>query len=205
MGVAGKKELLQTGGKPVLRHGLETFSRIGELEVLVVVVPAGEQDRYAPLLEGIALPVRMVEGGSTRQRSVLAALEALRETSIGFVLIHDGARPFVTPELIRSVCEGVVRFGACIPVVPEVHALKEVDGDGWIQSHPDRSAFCAAQTPQGFLYPAILEAHRRALDIGDGFNDDSEIWHRQIGKVWTVPGDPRNTKITYPSDLEITP
>jgi 2-C-methyl-D-erythritol 4-phosphate cytidylyltransferase len=203
MGSAGKKELMDAGGKPVILRCAETFATLPEIKTLVIVHPEGTEGPFRSITYPPQVKILFVAGGSTRQRSVLAALEALLESSPRIVLIHDGARPFVSEACIRAVWNGAVKHGACLPVIPVVYALKEVDSEGWVDKHVDRSSLSVAQTPQGFYYPGILQSHRQALVFSDRFSDDSEIWSRYVGKVWSVPGEPGNIKITYPSDRTV--
>jgi 2-C-methyl-D-erythritol 4-phosphate cytidylyltransferase len=211
MGGGPKKEYRTVRGKPVLAHTLTGLLGTGRFSLIVITLPqadlglAGELlSRYAPLDRVLLTP-----GGSTRQESVrlgLSALErALRADPPTHVLIHDGARPWITPELVERVIKGTVRYGACLPVTPIVYAVKAVDRDGFVERHLDRSGLAAAQTPQGFEFRGILEAHRKAVDEGYLGYDDTELYGRYVGRVFTIPGDPANIKITYAQDLEVTP
>lgn len=152
--------------------------------------------RLRPFLEKIQL----VEGGSTRQDSVRFGLEAFTAAH-DIVLIHDGARPWISPEVIRRVIETTRLHGASIPVAPSTNAMKQISPDGTIEAHLSRAATVGAQTPQAFRYTEIVEAHRHAAEDGIEYVDDSEIYHRYIGPVHTVQGDLANIKITFPSDL----
>jgi 2-C-methyl-D-erythritol 4-phosphate cytidylyltransferase len=143
----------------------------------------------------------LVPGGDTRQKSVYIGLLAMQTACPEFVLIHDGARPWIQPELILSVAAGTKAHGACLPLAPAVDALKTVDEGGFLESHLDRSRIRGAQTPQGFLYAKILDAHTRAAGDGRASMDDTEIYAAYGGAVFSVPGDVRNKKVTYPSDL----
>lgn len=165
-----------------------------------------------------------VPGGATRQDSVRNALEALAETWTGaeasasadtlananrsasageshIVLVHDGARPFVTSEIIRAVVDATKKYGAAVPAVVPVDTLKEKDDGDFITRHLTRSQLAAVQTPQGFHFTELLEAHRKAMGDGKTYTDDSEIWGAYCGEVKIVAGDIANKKITYASDL----
>jgi len=150
-----------------------------------------------------------VPGGDTRQKSVRAGLEAAAEhpgnspsERLDVVLIHDGARPWISAALITAVLEGARRHGGCAPVVSPPDAIKSVDEAGFITFHSGRGTTLGVQTPQGFVFDRILEAHRRAASDGAVYIDDTEIFEKYSGRVYTVPGDPRNRKITYPHDLD---
>jgi 2-C-methyl-D-erythritol 4-phosphate cytidylyltransferase/2-C-methyl-D-erythritol 2,4-cyclodiphosphate synthase len=207
MGGGVKKEYLLRDGKPLILHALEAFEKSQIISVYVITVPpggeAGARDVLAPWLEDGARSEKtlFVSGGGTRQKSVCNGLRALKEFSPGIVLIHDGARPWLRPELILSVTRGARLHGACLPLTPAVDALKQVNAEGFLEAHLDREKIRGAQTPQGFEYKKILEAHEKAADDGRVYLDDTEIYAAYEGPVFSVAGDERNKKITYPSDL----
>ncbi|MDR2517212.1 MAG: 2-C-methyl-D-erythritol 2,4-cyclodiphosphate synthase [Spirochaetaceae bacterium] len=175
-------------------------------EALRAALPA-IPDRASPAL--ITVP-----GGETRRESVHRALEALAARdgpAPGAVLIHDGARPWVDRDLIERVTGAALRHGAAIPLSPLSETPKEHEG-GFIKTHLKRDRIGAAQTPQAFIWPDILEAHRAAhraaqsaaQQTADGENrytDDAEVWGIYGGAAAIVPGSPRNRKITFPEDL----
>jgi 2-C-methyl-D-erythritol 4-phosphate cytidylyltransferase len=203
-----KKEYADIAGVPVLLHALEPFLRISTVRNIVITCPAGDEEvvthllqdwPLAPLLEN-RFPF-LVSGGSSRQASVLAGLEALEGSGAAIVLIHDGARPWITKEVIERVMHGVEEHGAAIPVAPSTSAMKMVDESGKILRHLPRSQTVEAQTPQGFRFPEILTAHRKVFGDGKLYIDDAEVYDKVIGPVFTVDGDPNNRKITYRSDL----
>jgi 2-C-methyl-D-erythritol 4-phosphate cytidylyltransferase len=119
-----------------------------------------------------------------------------------YVLIHDGARPWISPDLVNAVLENVVLHGACAPVLVPSDAIKQVDSSGLIVTHLRREETVAIQTPQGFRFKEILSAHTQAENDGSRYIDDTEIYERYIHSVSTVPGDPANRKITYNHDLD---
>lgn len=208
MGGARKKEYLPLRGKPVIQHVLEAFEKTGLITYYMITVPEGGADEASEVLsEWLGDPRRaaitgFTVGSDTRQKSVCRGLEALDEVNPAAVLIHDGARPWISPELITEVYKAVLIHGACVPLTPPVDALKQIDGSGYIRAHLDRGVVRGAQTPQGFRYREILEAHKKAWNDGRVYVDDTEIYAACQGKVFSVPGDEKNRKITYPSDLE---
>jgi len=215
MGGPLKKEYLPIPGETgatVLSTALRAFLTAHAFCVAVVTVPPGGEagaraalDPDAELSAALASSgarLRFVEGGLSRRESVLRALESLEaETGVSLVLVHDGARPWVAPDTIRSVLALAEASGAAAPALPAVDTLKEIDAEGTIVAHPSRSSLVAIQTPQGFRFPEILAAHRLAAADGREYTDDTEIWGRYRGPVRTCPGDPNNRKITYPGDL----
>ncbi|MCL2320376.1 MAG: 2-C-methyl-D-erythritol 4-phosphate cytidylyltransferase [Treponema sp.] len=165
--------------------------------------------------------ILLVDGGSTRRASVHNALSLLEAYSPSCVLIHDGARPWITRELIERVIDAVLRHGAVIPALPLIETPKELcrplepgvaagpglhrDEPVFITRHLKRAQLCTAQTPQGFRFPEILRAHEQARERETReqieYTDDAEVWGEFIGQVAVIPGDPENKKITYPEDL----
>jgi 2-C-methyl-D-erythritol 4-phosphate cytidylyltransferase len=160
-----------------------------------------------------------VSGGATRQASVFNALSFLvSQCAPDLVLIHDGARPWVSPTLIRRVIAGVEKYRAVIPLLPLTETPKEVDrewrtvqaprqgeegGAVFIERHLKRALVGAAQTPQGFSFPEIFAAHQQAAahDTYHEYTDDAEVWAAFCGPVAAIPGENENRKITFPEDL----
>ncbi|MDR1909975.1 MAG: 2-C-methyl-D-erythritol 4-phosphate cytidylyltransferase [Spirochaetaceae bacterium] len=212
----GKKEYLPLpgrfdgAGKPlsVLGASLLVFAALRGVETIVITHPPGGE---AALREALPAPegagVILVPGGESRRASVQRALEALASPQVA--LIHDGARPWVDGELALRVAGAALEHGAAIPLLPLSETPKEHDGAGLITGHLRRGRVGLAQTPQGFLWPGILEAHRKAerreREEGFEYTDDAEVWAEFMGPVAVVPGSARNRKITFPGDLEAGP
>jgi 2-C-methyl-D-erythritol 4-phosphate cytidylyltransferase len=207
MGGAIKKEYRSLHGVPVLAHALLPFFSLPWISSIVVTVPPGDLSATRQLLAPYA-PVdriHLVEGGATRQESVYLGLLALRPSEPGFVLIHDGARPWVDAALISRVRDMAVAKGACVPVTEPAEAVKQVEAGraaaGRIVAHLPRHAIRMAQTPQGFSFPRILAAHEAARSRGTPCADDGEVFALFEGEVAWVEGSIGNRKITWPSDL----
>jgi len=150
-------------------------------------------EALASILGGPASP------GSPGDRSLPETAEAPWKSAV--VLVHDGARPWLSPKLVARVAAGVIQHGACVPVVPLVDTPKELGEGGIIVRHPKRASLGGVQTPQGFRLGSLLAAHRRAVAEGEDCTDDAELWDRYVGKVAFVPGDEGNRKVTYAGDL----
>jgi 2-C-methyl-D-erythritol 4-phosphate cytidylyltransferase len=209
-------DLLDDAGKPltVLGASVLAFTIFPRIETIVIAVPADGE-----MAARQALPDRLlgspgerprprilfVPGGSTRRSSVHHALSLLAAYEPGLVLIHDGARPWVSAALISAVIDGVLKHGAAIPLLPLVETPKETDAAGLIVRHLRRANTGTAQTPQGFLFPEILQAHEKAAEreLAEGYEytDDAEIWGEFCGPVAVVPGESGNRKITFAEDL----
>jgi 2-C-methyl-D-erythritol 4-phosphate cytidylyltransferase len=200
-----KKEYAQLDGRPVLNWVAQAFLEVEPSLQIVVTSPDKDVPKVRKLLETLngGERIRIVAGGASRQESVRLGLESLQEQPPELVLIHDGARPWINGALIDRVLEGTRRWGACIPVVDASEAPKRVGPSGLIIEDLPRDKFKLAQTPQGFLYRRILEAHQRAKDDPHLFIDDAELYAAYWSAVFTVAGQRRNRKITFKEDLEV--
>jgi 2-C-methyl-D-erythritol 4-phosphate cytidylyltransferase len=198
-----KKEYASLDGRPVLHRTIEPFLEITPALKVIVTLPPAD----IPAVRKLLRPqidtdrIHLVAGGKSRQESVRLGLESLRERPPRLILIHDGARPWIDGDLIQRVLEGTRRWGACIPVVETSEAPKRIGPSGLILEDLNRDEYKLAQTPQGFLYNRILEAHRRVKDTPHLFLDDAEVYAVFWGGVFTVPGDRKNRKITFKEDL----
>ena len=143
-----------------------------------------------------------IEGGETRQDSVRLALEEVATHSPlpDYVLIHDGARPWVTEDLIERTFAAAVRSGGAVPALRSHDAIKRIDSSGMLCGHLDRDLIVGVQTPQIFRYPEILHAHRAARE--KVYVDDTEIFMDWGGRVEAVAGDPANRKVTVRQDVD---
>lgn len=195
------KQFAYLRAKPVLEWTLERFQAHPEVEAVVLVLP-DEQDlkhyriRYAKILD-------IVRGGEKRQDSVWQGFRLLLTASAPeVVLVHDGARPLVSPDLISRVIAAAKADGAAVPVLPVEDTVKEVR-DGRVAATVDRTFLARAQTPQGFRYDVLkkaLDAARRDRFYG---TDEAALVERVGLAVTAVAGDPRNIKITTPIDIPI--
>ena len=179
-------------GKPVAAHALAAFRAAGVYRLLLVHHPDDLAEARA-VSDGALL----VAGGATRSESVCAALEALEGAGIDRVLIHDAARPLVSPALIGRVLAALDDHPAAAPGLPVTDALWRAGGDR-VAGTVDRTGLLAAQTPQGFRYDLILAAHRAHPG---GAADDVEVARRAGHAVAIVPGEAQNLKITAPEDF----
>ncbi|MCU0909998.1 MAG: bifunctional 2-C-methyl-D-erythritol 4-phosphate cytidylyltransferase/2-C-methyl-D-erythritol 2,4-cyclodiphosphate synthase [Rhodobacteraceae bacterium] len=186
------KQWRALAGKPIAAHALGAFRTVGFDSLVLVHHP---DDRAEA--EAIAGGALLVEGGATRAESVRAALEALDGAGIDRVLIHDAARPLVSPALIGRVLAALDTHDAAAPGLPVTDALWRAAGDT-VSGTQDREGLFAAQTPQGFRYALILAAHRAHPG---GAADDVEVARRAGHVVAVVPGEADNIKITAPADF----
>ncbi|MGY4308831.1 2-C-methyl-D-erythritol 4-phosphate cytidylyltransferase/2-C-methyl-D-erythritol 2,4-cyclodiphosphate synthase [Bradyrhizobium sp. USDA 4369] len=200
-GTGGPKQYRAIGGRTVIHRALAAFSEHPDVTVVQPVVNPDDIDVFNAAVSGLRHEVP-AHGGATRQASVLAGLEALVPHRPDIVLIHDAARPFVTPAVISRAIVAAGTTGAAIPVVPVTDTIKEVGAGGDITATPERAKLRIAQTPQTFKFEVILEAHRRAARDGlTEFTDDAAIAEWAGLTVATFEGDVANMKLTTPEDF----
>lgn len=201
--VSEPKQFRPLGGRPMIDRAIVPFLDHPRVDAVIVVIHGDWVDRYHGVIgerDGLLAPV---PGGATRQASVLAGLEALADARPDRVLIHDAARPFVTATVIDRVLDGLDQSAGVIPALPVVDTLKRSGADGTIAETVDRRGLFAAQTPQGFAFDRILDAHRRASSADQEFTDDASIAEWAGLPVVLVTGDPANRKMTTPEDFEM--
>lgn len=173
---------------------------------LIVVIGAEDMVQYEAVLAEIVPGLRNrllppVIGGTTRQASVRAGLDALASAPPELVLVHDAARPFVTPELIERVVAATRDHGAAIPGVPVTDTIKQVDAQDCVVATPDRARLRAVQTPQGFAYPLLVAAHA-GDQPGETATDDAALVEALGMPVVVVMGDSMNIKLTTQADFD---
>ena len=179
---------------------LETTLRAFDFAAIdEIVITASERDFSEISKIAAATPrTKVVLGGDTRTQSVYHALKA---TSAELVLIHDGARPFITREHIEGCIQSVNAFGSGICAIPCSDTVAFTE-NGYIKSVPDRTGLVQIQTPQGFFRENILFAYERAIESEETFTDDSSVFARYCGKPRLCAGARENIKLTYASDFE---
>lgn len=202
MGLETNKVLLPLQSRTVIETAVLPFTDLKKFQKIIITHSPEDTKALKSLFKDSRVPVELVSGGSTRQKSVYNGLKALKKDNPATVLIHDAARPWISEELVLSVLNKAESDGSASPVIPSVNAMKTVDTNGKIEKHLKREQTFSAQTPQGFCFSKILTAHEKADADGYSAIDDTELWDRYEGRVSTVPGDISNIKITYRKDLE---
>ena len=205
MRVATRKTYLQLNGQPLLAHTLKALDQVTAIrQIVLAVYPGDEQWCRQTVIEPINLtrPPLVIAGGTTRQESVGCCLAAMSHTS-DLVLIHDGARPLVAPELVERVIAVAATRGAATLAVPVIDTVVQADVDSCIAATPPRESLWAIQTPQVFSRALIQEAHAHARDKKLQGTDDASLVHALGARVHLVEGSYRNLKITTPDDLLI--
>ena len=212
MGGAVKKEYLPLEEGTVLSTAVKAFLKSINPSTIAVTIPKDDRLKAKnalfadPEIKKLTEETEIVfsEGGKTRQESVFKALKALNalKNPPDLVLVHDGARPFVTEKIIKDTLEAAESYGASVPALTPVDTQKLADEKGFITEHLQRSLMKAVQTPQGFKFRELLDAHLKAASDKKEYTDDTEIWGKYTGKVKCVDGDSCNKKITYKEDYK---
>lgn len=199
-----QKQFLLIKGKPVLYYSLSCFQNSREIEEIIVVTGKDSINFCKQeIIEayGFSKVKAVIAGGRERYDSVYAGLCACENSD--YVFIHDGARPFLTEDMIRRGKEAVLASGACVIGMPSKDTIKIADENGMVASTPSRSLVWNIQTPQIFSYTAIREAHERARqqNMAD-ITDDAMVMERFGNmKIKLVEGSYENIKITTPEDI----
>ena len=201
MGAAGDKTLADLAGEPLIARTVDAFERCAAVSCVAPVVSERNREAVAALREANRWPKTLppVLGGARRQDSVRAGLEALPE-DCGWIVVHDGARPFVTPALIEARIEAAHPTGAAVAVVPAFDTVKRVAPDGGVLETLDRAELRMAQTPQVFRRDVLARAH---AEVADDATDDAAMAERIGVEVRTFAGSRENIKITTAEDLGV--
>lgn len=199
MGGQRNKLWLPLAGEPILAHTVRLFVSHQEIGQIVLVVSETDRDEVLAWLEKENIQLTVVLGGAERQDSVRNGLEALRDCT--HVLVHDAARPFVTPEQISQIISQVRRDQATILAVPVKDTIKVVGETGVVESTPARESLWAVQTPQAFRMSLLKEAHLAAWSAGRIGTDDAMLVEWLGHPVTVMQGSYENIKITTPDDL----
>jgi len=193
------KQYAPLRGERILTRTLRAFRNHPRIARIVVAIHPDDADVFAQAARGFE-GVTAVHGGATRQESVRLGLEALAGDASDLVLIHDGARPMISSTLIDRVVDGLARTEGVVPGIAVIDTLKRVDAEGRILETVPRDSLVRVQTPQGFRFATILDAHRRFA--GEALTDDAAVLERAGHAVLTVAGDDANIKVTTMHDLE---
>jgi len=201
MGSNVPKQFLLLDGKPILHHTLSIFGQCSIVDEIVLVVPEKEiKNTQQQIQDSHPKVTKVIVGGIQRQDSVGNGLRSLNsETDI--VVVHDGVRPFVSPDLIRETVEAARDFGAAITAIPVSDTIKKVNAEGWVEHTVDRGGLWRVQTPQTFQVSLLKEAFEKA-QADDYYGTDESALIEHLGKeVKIIPGSEFNIKITRSEDL----
>lgn len=209
MGAERNKVLLALGDRPILAHALAAFERAPVVDEIVLVAHPREVEECRALAarEELRKVAGVIAGGATRHQSEWCALSLLRKRieagQVGTVLIHDGARPFVSPRAIAAVTRAARRAGGALLALPldTSEVVVTADPEGAISQVFEAGRLWRAQTPQAFRACELLAAYKDAARDGYEGTDTAASFERAGGVVRVVRGSPRNLKITTPADL----
>ena len=198
------KLFLELCGTPILLLTLAVFDSCDIIDEIILPVPLDEIERTKQLVEraGFKKVRHIIQGGSTRQASVYNGLQVVSADS-DIVVIHDGARPFVSREIILDAVSETRAHKAVIVGMPVKDTIKTVTDDRLVSNTLDREILWQVQTPQVFEAALIKEAYERAVKLGISATDDARLVERLGEKVKMITGSYENIKITTPGDLKI--
>lgn len=198
-----QKQYMLLGGNPVLFYALDAFEK-SRVDEIILVVGKGEIEYCRKeIVEKYKFHkvTKIVEGGKERYHSVYEGLKAI--DTADYVLIHDGARPFLNQQILKRTMETVKQYQACVVGMPVKDTIKITTEDGFSKETPERKHVWMIQTPQCFSYSLIFEAYQKMLQNEDAtITDDAMVLEKVKGlPVKMVEGSYRNIKITTPEDL----
>jgi 2-C-methyl-D-erythritol 4-phosphate cytidylyltransferase len=200
------KLYLPLNGQPLLLHSLERFDHSSLVQELVVVLHGAETERFTEEISGcyrFQKEFKIAPGGRERQDSALAGVRALSR-STDLALVHDGARPFFSDNLLAKLVEAAAECGAAVPGLPVKETIRSFDDGGGSSGELDRGRLFQTQTPQCFSYELLRRSLEEATAQGKYFTDDAGAVAAISGvRAKLIPGEERNIKITTPFDLEL--
>ena len=202
MGADRNKLLLEVAGKTILEWTLKAAFASQSIKWIGIVGQPKDKKAIFSILQNSIKSFTWINGGISRQDSVQLGLSAL-PSDAEHVLIHDGARCLVTPNLFDECSNEVLKGNAVVAATPVVDTIKKIDHNGFITGTPKRNELWAAQTPQGFLVSRLKEGHKLAVKNGWVVTDDSSLFEQLQWPVKVLKSESSNIKITTPFDLEI--
>ncbi|MBC8029146.1 MAG: 2-C-methyl-D-erythritol 4-phosphate cytidylyltransferase [Pyrinomonadaceae bacterium] len=198
------KQFLELAGTPIIFHTLKAFEECDAIQEIIVVIRAEDSAHFLALAQqqNLRKLAKVVPGGATRAESVLHGLQAVREATAEIVAVHDGVRPFITPDEIARTVEAARCEGAAILVTTPVDTMKEVSAGAVVRTL-NRVELRNALTPQCFTYKLLRHAYEEADVLDPTLTDESSLVERLGVRIVTVEGSSRNIKITREADLAV--
>jgi 2-C-methyl-D-erythritol 4-phosphate cytidylyltransferase len=206
MGKGIDKCFFALGPKPVVAWSLQAFEKCSDVDRIILVVRKDQvaAARGLQMMFGISKLQKIVIGGKRRQDSVAAALNEMEGEDMRYIVVHDAARPCVSPELIKETLKYAMRYGSGIAACPMIDTVKVAGKGMMVESTPDRSSLWAVQTPQAFTAEKLRAAHAAAAKCSETTYTDDASMVEAIGEpIRLVRWDEPNIKITTPMDLTI--
>ena len=203
MGSAISKQFIDIKGKPIIYYTLKKFSENKKIDNIIVVLPEDEVKYFKEnILKKYELRInKIVIGGKERQDSVYNALKSLKNSSTDIVLIHDGARPFISERIINEGIKFDEIYGAAAPGVMPKDTIKVKNEKNFSVDTPNRANLVSIQTPQVFKFDEILECHEKIRYNGEMVTDDTMVVEKYGYSVYLYDGEYTNIKVTTPEDL----
>lgn len=197
------KQFLMIGAYPLLAVTLLKLSFSDYIDEIIIAARECDIVTVMNLINefGIKKISHIIPGGDTRQQSVFNALKEAEDDSLA--LIHDGARPFFSEDLLLELTKAALKYGAAAPGIKPKDTISQIDGKGFFVNAEERSSLRALQTPQVFKTSLIKSAHEKAKAEGLEFTDDCSLFAHYGGKVFITDGEENNIKITVPEDIPI--
>lgn len=203
MGASVSKQFIELKGKPIIYYTIKKFEENKNIDNIVVVLPPDEVSYFKEeILKKYSLKIdKIVLGGTERQDSVYNGLKSIADTETDIVLIHDGARPFISNRIINDGIKYANEYGAAAPGVMPKDTIKVKNENNFSINTPDRSSLVAIQTPQVFKYKEILKCHEKVKVNKEVVTDDTMVAEKYGYKVYLYEGEYTNIKVTTPEDL----
>jgi len=208
MGSQVSKQYMPLQGKPLLYYCLKAFEENRRIDEIVVVVGAQEIEFCKKNIikkYGFQKTKQVIQGGAERVDSVYEGLKVISDCQI--VLIHDGARPFITDDMIDRAIDGAKKYQACVLGIPVKDTIRIADAEGFAENTPDRRLIWSIQTPQAFSYPLLIKAYKLLFstkNIDFKITDDAMVVETMTGtRIKLLAGSYQNIKITTPEDMII--
>ena len=203
MASAISKQFIDIKGKPIIYYTLKKFSENKKIDNIIVVLPEDEVKYFKEnILKKYELRInKIVIGGKERQDSVYNALKSLKNSSTDIVLIHDGARPFISERIINEGIKFAEIYGAAAPGVMPKDTIKVKNEKNFSIDTPNRANLVSIQTPQVFKFDEILECHEKIRYNGEKVTDDTMVVEKYGYSVYLYDGEYTNIKVTTPEDL----
>lgn len=197
------KQFIDIKGKPIIYYTLKKFSENKKIDNIIVVLPEDEVKYFKEnILKKYELRInKIVIGGKERQDSVYNALKSLKNSSTDIVLIHDGARPFISERIINEGIKFAEIYGAAAPGVMPKDTIKVKNEKNFSVDTPNRANLVLMQTPQVFKFDEILECHEKIRYNGEMVTDDTMVVEKYGYSVYLYDGEYTNIKVTTPEDL----
>jgi len=200
IGASVPKQFLEIQGRPLLHHTLMVFASCKLIDYVVLVMPRADVDEMGEdWLNKYEIVRKVVVGGEQRQDSVYNGFSSL-EKGTDIVVVHDGVRPFTTPQMITATVEAAQQHGAAITAIPVSDTVKQA-ADGFVKQTVSRDGLWRVQTPQAFQYGLLQQAFKKAKKDSYYVTDEGSLVEYLGERVKIVPGSELNIKITRKEDL----